>query len=376
MFRPRAELRLLTAAAAAAAGALFPTRAALASPVPPVYHLVDLGTLGGTSSQAEGISPSGLVTGQSLVAGDTATHAFLYDGTLHDLGAYNGYSTYADAVNDNGQVAGYIKIPSIGGFYPYHAARYDSTGWHDLHTAAAATFTGNASMATGINAAGTVAGWTYLTPGSTQCDGFTYDTAAHRLNGYYGIAITVDDANRTVGYNYTVVSGQWRAIAFWNNGSFHYLGTLGGTFSQAVAINGSDQICGDAKTAAGDTHAFLYDGTMHDLGNLAAGKYSSATWINSLGQVCGVSALDAADTVEHGFLYSGGALYDLNDLLDAPSAWTITVATSMNANGQIVGIATNAAGAEHAVLLNVVVPEPALSLVLPALLCLGRRRRR
>ena len=47
------------------------------------------------------------------------------------------------------------------------------------------------------------------------------------------------------------------------------LGTLGGRTSQAIGISENGLIVGDAETAAGQTHAFLYEnGVMQDLGTL------------------------------------------------------------------------------------------------------------
>ena len=48
------------------------------------------------------------------------------------------------------------------------------------------------------------------------------------------------------------------------------LGTLGGTKSAAIDINGSGQVVGNYHTGSGDIHAFVHDGTMIDLNDLIA----------------------------------------------------------------------------------------------------------
>jgi probable HAF family extracellular repeat protein len=320
----------------------------LAVPVAaPLYHVTDLGTLGGFYSEAEGISPGGLVTGFFLAA-DGVSHLFLYDGVMHDLGAYHGTNaTFGTAINDHRQIAGYYRVPGAPGDYPFHALFYDGTNLNDI-----GTLGGSGSTATGINAAGRLAGWSYETPGSTLCDGFLYySNALHALGGYNCDAVTVDDSNRVVGYNYIVTNSAWEPIAFINDGTFHYLGTLGGDYSMAVCINPSGRVVGESTTSGGATHGFFYDGAMHDLGTLGGG-YSSAYWLNRCGDVCGVASVPKGDF--HGFLYTGGVMYDLDSLLDASSAgWVIAGAWSMNDAGQIAGTGfTPVTGHEHAVMLT------------------------
>src|SRR4029453_9969414 len=70
------------------------------------HVLVDLGTLGGSSSLALAVNHQGQVCGGSYTVGDLESHAFLWTATggMIDLGTLGGSSSGAVAVNDRGEV--------------------------------------------------------------------------------------------------------------------------------------------------------------------------------------------------------------------------------------------------------------------------------
>ena len=105
---------------------------------------------------------------------------------------------------------------------------------------------------------------------------------------------------------------------------------------------------------------------MTDLGTL--GGDSFAAGLNGVGYVVGRSD-------DRAFLWRGGAMADLNDLLPAGSGWELYYATGINDSGQITGGAVmNGRGQAF---LMTPVPEPGTFAVLSlALLALARRRRR
>src|ERR1700760_785549 len=71
-------------------------------------HLTDLGTLGGTGSEALGINQNGEIVCDSETS-NGSTHAFVFNGSyIRDLGTLNGFekASFARAVNANGQIVG------------------------------------------------------------------------------------------------------------------------------------------------------------------------------------------------------------------------------------------------------------------------------
>jgi probable HAF family extracellular repeat protein len=114
---------------------------------------------------------------------------------------------------------------------------------------------------------------------------------------------------------------------------------------------------------------------MSDLGTLG-GDFSEGLGINDSGQVVGYS-LTTVEGDQHAFVYSGGTMTDLNDLIAPGSGWTLALSTGINDSGQIVGIG-RISGQSHGFLLTLIAPEPG-SLALLGMITLplvGRLRRR
>lgn len=306
------------------------------SPIPamadtPAYIITDLGALGGRYSEARGINNHGQVVGYSEIPGDSARHAFLYDGIMHDLGTLGGRLSVANDINDSGHIVGHSRI-TVGSTV-WHAFLYDGV-MHDL-----GTLGGTRSNAIGINNIGQVVGSSDTSGGGSH--GFVYYDSTMNdlgtLGGGWATAYDINGSGQIVGYSYVAGNANH---AFLYDGIMHDLGTLGGRNSRAYGMNDHGQVVGYSHIPGDSaTHAYLYyDDTMNDLGTLG-GTTSLANNINNRGQVVGYSDIPG-DSAWHAFLYEKGMMIDLNDLIASDGEWELNYAFDINDSGQIVGYGT------------------------------------
>jgi probable HAF family extracellular repeat protein len=134
----------------------------------------------------------------------------------------------------------------------------------------------------------------------------------------------------------------------------------------ALAINNGDYLVGYLTTDLWFDRAYLYaTGAVTELGTLG-GNYSYALAINNSNVVVGGSFIDTNDTIYHAFVWDGSTMIDLNTLMDSSGAgWTLLDARAINDRGQIVGVGT-LAGVRRAYLLTPGQPIPGGLVVSPA----------
>lgn len=249
--------------------------------------MTKLGTLGGVYSSAYGISDSGQAVGAAFNAANQA-RAFLYSGTMADLGTLGGRTSYAHGVNNAGQVVGYSRIANGD----VHAFLYSGGVMTDL-----GTLGGRFSKALSVNDSGQVAGYSTTAQGETHA--FIYDGATKKKRD---------------------------------------LGTLpGGTYSEARGINDLGHVVGYSFIKGSSYRAFVFkNDVMVDLGTLPGGNTSVANAVNNAGQMVGYATVAGGDV--RAFLYQeGGVLTDLNSLIPANSGWILKEATNLNDAGEVVG---------------------------------------
>jgi probable HAF family extracellular repeat protein len=298
-------------------------------------NLINLGTLGGSTSEGHWINAAGQIVGSAdLDDLSGSSHAFLVSnaGVLQDLGTLGGLSSTATAISDNGVVIGDSDLAGGG------------TGAFIITNgvmAAIGNLGSNYSSAFALNNNGLVVGQSGVVSGGTNAFAYLNGVLSNlgTLGADYSAAFAVNDAGEIVGES-AVNSSDIHGFVY-ANGTMTDVGTLGGTSSSAFLLN-SVGLAGGVATTAGDAelHGFVYsNGTITDLGTLGTGIISVPNAINSKGQIVGESFIDEA--TEHAFLWQNGNLTDLNTLLPPNSGWELMRALYLNEAGRVVGVGTH-----------------------------------
>lgn len=261
------------------------------------YRLTDLGVVSGmTASEPAAINNLGAVVGTST-AGTHGCAFRYYNNTMEDIG---GIGSRAFGISQTGAVVGdFVRTEPLAAFN--HAALFKGGAPLDLGVLPGALF----SRANAVNSNGYVV-------------------------GYSGSEFDSDNS---------------RAFVWQLSTGMIDIGTLGGPYAQAMAINDAGYATGNASIAQsiGARHAFLYQvwpgmgpaKPMRDLGTLG-GVSSYGMAINMSNHVVGYSMLKSYNTV-HGFLYDGGTLIDLGSLSPNVPRDDYSVALGINNRDQIVG---------------------------------------
>lgn len=361
------------------AAVLAPVWMAAAGPLGP-YAVIDLGTLGGAESGANGVNLRGQVVGW---AHDAEGHkqAFVWNkGRMDGLGfLLGGTQSVANAINDSGQITGYSYVSAAN----YHAFLHENGTMRDI----APTNGVGTSEGRAINASGAIVGSykTQYTHNNGFClrpDGLFIDIACsgsasgtHAADGCDGYGI--NDAGLVCGstFHYEPNPRWWGYVWFDVNGDglmdralteghdeLHLFGALAPYASNrdhsiAYDVNRHEQAVGVSRSCADvncTPHAFLLcssngvwkdplegnlnptNALMHDLGALDSfTNASSANAINDRSRVVGYSA--TASGTNHAVLWVDETLHDLNNLIPTDSGWILTNATAINEYDEIVG---------------------------------------
>jgi probable HAF family extracellular repeat protein len=334
----------------------------------------NLGLLpGGCFSLPNSINGKGMIVGSGDIGvldpiwGPVIRADFRYKGQVIDLGTFGGNNSLANEVNSRGQVVGGAEntnpdpwnFGGIGGL-PSPTAWHGFV-WQDGVLRDLGTLGGPDSFAVVINQNGQIAGnsFTNSTPNSTTgiptVDPFFWDRGSMNdvgtLGGTFGAANALNNRGQVVGFS--DVAGDLTNHAFiWERNVLTDIGTLGGDNSTANWINDAGQVAGVSDLVDGTHHAFVWkDGNFTDLGTVAGDQCSVTEYINERGQVIGASTV-CQGTILHTFLWENGTMIDLSSQVLPGSGFVVLEPVVINEAGEIVanGILSN--GDNHAVLLK------------------------
>ena len=287
------------------------------------YGVKDLGVLPGKEE-----SVPAAINGQGLVAGTSTAKpsgeaAFRYNpfnpALMEDIGlSFRGTSSRGFGINNSGLVVGdSVFMATHAAVSPVrHAAMFNNGIIMDLGTLKGQTF----SRANSINGFDQVVGFSGPTLDSPKSRAFYWSKTTGMvdlgtLGGAYAQAFAINDAGSSTGNSQLGSSGIsiTEAVHAFLSPSpigaspvgMRDLGTLGGSFSFGMAINANNHVVGYSTINKVDSrvHAFWYNGSgMKDLGSLAPNSINAledqsvALGINSSDRVVGYTYLPAVNS--------------------------------------------------------------------------------
>jgi probable HAF family extracellular repeat protein len=174
--------------------------------------MLDLGTLGGTFGQANGLNNRGQVVGFSDLAEDSTEHPFLWSESegLQDLGTLGGTYGHANYINDAGEVVGFAFIAND---QAGHAFLWRHGVMTDLGTLGADP----ASESVGVNSQGQVVGQTFGPSGDLRAFLWEEGGPVVELN----TLIPPNRGLQLTAATYINDHGEIAAFGLLSNGDFH-----------------------------------------------------------------------------------------------------------------------------------------------------------
>jgi probable HAF family extracellular repeat protein len=295
-------------------------------------------------------------------------HAVLWkNGQMIDLGTLGGNQVAAFGINNHEQIVGSSTNSIPDPFCFFGTVQQRSFLWEAGQIRDLGTLGGNCAgigvvdtNIHAINEAGQIVGGSTTSAipnpltGNPTWDPFLWEegkgmTDLGTLGGAYGGAQAINNRGQIIGQS-SIAADPGACNGFPDNGNLNCHGFLwedgklvdlttsstGGNPEFLAAINDAGEIIGWGVFPSSPLEAFLWrDGVATDLGHLAD-CFSLAPSINSQSQIVG-NTISCDGTVTRAFLWEGGSMVDLNTLIPGGSNLELTGAGNINDRGEIVG---------------------------------------
>jgi len=324
-----------------------------ANAVTPTYSIsilegfTPLGSIGAAS--VRGLNNIGQVTGDMYTSSMGAYITGPNGINISDIGSLAGYTTFANGINNFGQVVGESTItPQINLFSSPAIRHAYITGHNGVGIRDIGTLGGPTSIGYSINDSGVVVGVSALQDNIanhafiTNIDGDGIRSIG-TLGGVNSWAYGVNNIGQVVGWS-EISNGQTHGFLTLGNGeSMFDLGTLGGSSSYARDVNNFGFVVGSASNFQEELVAFITAENGANISSLGTlGGVGSEAWgINSFNQVVGWSLL-ADNQTSHAFVTDNlGQMIDLNSLVSIDSGAYLRYAYDINDKGQIVAMGSD-----------------------------------
>lgn len=296
-------------------------RGAAPAATPPLYRIEALPGIGDyTAVSAEEINRQGWVVGVAYINADEWAVYLYADGQSRLLPG--GRFAYGHGLNDRGDVVGTRDGEAC--WWPQGGERQMLVGMR---------------RAASINNFGQVAGGAFFGGEHERAalfsDGELIDLGT--LGGATSVATGINDAGQVCGYS-ALASGKVHAFLWQPVLGLQDLGTLGGPDSRAMAIGDAGAVLGRSDDLDGDVAAFIRTGdglvALPEVGEMDLSVFSLNRHGEAVGQLTGTNGKWMAS------LTRGGKTRKLMNLLDASGTeWkSLSVALGINDAGQIAGV--------------------------------------
>lgn len=247
--------------------------------------------------------------------------------------------TVPTAINDNGDICGFVTICTVGDKFPFV---WTEAGGLQLLLGPPGTKSGTAY---GIHNDGRIVGEINI-PGPSAARAFVYDAGQWTMldpvfpdGPAQSSARAIDDDGTIVGRRGIAEDSHspWNAFIWHECDGFTDLGVMNGPRSEAAAISNGRVVGSTGASAAGD-NAFIHDsGQTTVLDPIPGGSRSSAKAVNASGAVCGGGRLpvdgEPPTCCSRAFVWSSGVYEVLEPIAAHERSW----ANAISEEGVVLG---------------------------------------